>query len=215
MNLEQLERKVHQSVRRDDLQGDYPEYINEALDEVQRRWDWADTEQATELTLLSGESEVRLPDDFKNLLSRHTSPIMVRNTDTTSGVNYFPADIRSEAEIRRLNSKNSGFSSGSNMPIWISNEDGVSFIKIDATAGEDINFRVRYYAKLPPLENPKAENALTRAYPRMIYAYARALAFETVNDPAQQIHETKFEMEYKRNKGSDTDKRYRGRSLRM
>jgi len=215
MNLRQLEAAVHRSVRRDDLQGDYKEFINEAVDHVQRKWNFQAMEQSDEVTMKAGESAVRLPSDFKTLLSRNKSPIMLRNTDTSNTPSYFPVDIRTESEIRRLNSKHPGFSSGLTMPIWVSAEDNKRFIRVDGVAGEDLHFRVKYYAKFKPLGGPEDENPITAAYPRMIYSYATMLAFSAINDPAQQVHKAIFDEEYKENKGTDTDARYRGRDLRM
>jgi hypothetical protein len=215
MNLQQLEQKVHQAVRRDDLQGEYKDYINEALADVQGRWNFACMEQAIEATMTTGTSSVRLPDDYKELLSRNASPIMLRNTQVGNNPTYFPVDIRSEAEVRRLNARFAGFSTGSMLPVWISMEDGVPFIRIDGIAGEDLIFRVRYYGYFPPLGGPKASNPITDVYPRMIYAFARGLAFESINDPRAQLHMAIYESEFKSNKATDVDSRYRGRSLRM
>jgi hypothetical protein len=215
MNLQQLEEQVHTSVQRDDLQGQYQVYINQALDDVQERWNWINMTQAELVTMKVGESSVRLPCDFKELQSRNKSPIMVQNTETATTVSFFPVDIRTESEIRRINSKNTGFSTVPTLPVWLDMEDDSWFIFIDAKAAEPLHFRVKYYRYLPHLQAPTDENGLTRRYARMIYSRARQLAFEGINDPQSGTHELIYESEFNGNSGHDAGRRYHGRNLRM
>jgi hypothetical protein len=215
MNLQQLEEQVHFSVQRDDMQGMYKAFINQAVADVCERWNFVAMRQSDLLTMKQGESAVRLPADFKELQSRNKSPIMVRNTDKTSTVSFFPVDIRTEQEVRRINSRNTGFSTIPTIPVWVDYEDDSWFIFIDAVQGQDTDFRVLYYRKLPALEDPTDENGITRSFPRMIYSRARQLAFETINDPQAGSHQVIYDVEFKGNSGYDAGRRYHGRNLRM
>jgi len=158
---------------------------------------------------------VRLPQEFKELQSRNVAPIMIKNSDTSASIGFFPVRIITKAEIRRINSKNTGFNTIPTLPVWIEWEDAVPFIKIDAVAGEDLIYEVSYFKYWPPLQAPTEENPITVSYPKMIYARARQEIFEDINDPIQVIHEKIAEREFKTNKNTDDYRKLHGQDLRM
>lgn len=77
------------------------------------------------------------------------------------------------------------------------------------------NFRVKYYGYLPDLVNPSDTSPIAELYPRMIIAKAKAIAFSTINDPAELQFEEEFEGKFQAALRQDAYSEVVGRDLRM
>ena len=58
---------------------------------------------------------------------------------------------------------------------------------------QKFNFRVQYFGYLPDLVNDTDTSPIIDAYPRMVIAKAKAIAFSDINDPSEAQFEGEFE----------------------
>lgn len=177
-----LKTRLARSILRNDLAPDYGEFINEALREIQNRKSFvfmrADPVEVVVPASadLSGQ-EVDLPADFKELLKKD-AVFFVGDANVLS-----PAEVVfKQQQIARV----AAFG-GSPAPSWpprvyFERYSEGAVLGILEPVSSPLTLLVNYYKYLPALAADTDTSALVDAYPKLVLAKAKAIAFSEVND---------------------------------
>jgi len=180
MTFAQFKVRLARGVMRDDLLASYGDFTNEALQEIQQARSWTCMKKTATVTLPAGPGNetIALPADFKELQRR---PAVHAIGDDGS---FIPTDTVFEAQqIQRAYA----FGGIPIMTCPIRN-----FLEVN-TAGsvvgmvepqtDVINYRVKYFAWLPPLVADGDTSPFITSNMAMVLAKAKMIAFSDVNDP--------------------------------
>ena len=212
MNFSDMQARLGIGVLRTDLAPSYGEFINEALMEIQNRRSWT-CMKVLELVTLGPSEEygiVALQSNFKEL-----QPEPAINYVTDDG-GLIPAKVVFlEQEIHRVWAW-----SGAPMFTWpprvfLIRQATETDIGIVEPLIEAINLSVGMFAYLPPLVNPTDLSPFITAYPMMVLAKAKSIAFSAINDPISNQFEIEFEAKFRTAAYQDAYSEVAGRRLRM
>lgn len=212
MNFSDLQERLGLGVLRSDLAPSYGEFINEALLEIQNRRSWTFM-KVTELVALGpgdGYETATLVANFKEL---RREPAI--NFIADDGGKIPATVVFQEEEIFRTWAW-----SGMPMIIWpprVTLMRGATSTKVGVVAPliETFNLEVNMFAYLPALVNPTDTSPFITAYPMMVLAKSKAIAFSTINDPAADLFEAEFERKFRAAAYQDAYSEVAGRSLNM
>jgi hypothetical protein len=185
----QFKARLASGVQRSDLASSYGLFINEALREIQNRRSWTcmKVDASVSIATGTGRETAALPAAFKEF-QRRTAVEYVADDG-----GFVPADVvTEEQQIYRI-----WAFGGTPMYTW---PPRVFFLhQPAATLGvleplsQALNFRVRYYGYLPDLSADGDTSPLINAYPQMVLAKAKAIAFTEIVDPVAAQFEELFE----------------------
>lgn len=220
MNRGQLIDVLDRDVMRDDRRSDYPGWINEGIRSICQDVSWNCMKHKVQLTVLNGSKSVSLPSDFKEL-QRMRSPIWL-----DAGGRPVPCDVTDESYLVRLDASflspwRESFSTqywglkSKGFPVFLQFDSLGVTLNIFDNADEDLLFTVNYYRFLPPLLADSDENYLTVNYTEMVKAKIKAVAFESLNDPAAADWETLYELKRVKASRDDAYRRVAGRRNQM
>jgi len=182
--------RLAKRVLRDDLADSYGDYFNEALREIQNRRSWLAMKKTVDVSVPTGygRETVTLPADFKELQKRQAVQYI------TDDGQFIPAEVvTEEQQIYRV-----WAFGGTPITTW---PPRVFFERL-ATGPilgvlepliQPFNFRVKYFGYLPDLAADGNTSPLADAYPEMVFAKAKVVAFTDINDPIAAEFETLFE----------------------
>lgn len=209
---------------RADLASDYPNFINEALVEIQNRRSWTCMKVTEPVTIQpgSGFQTAVLQNNFKELRHRGSAVNFVADDG-----GFIPATIVfAEEEIWRV-----WAFGGAPVFVWPpriflirgapSPDQLAAGFSTSARLGilepmiEAINLQVNMFAYLPLLVNPTDVSPLALAYPNMVLDKAKAIAFDGINDDEFNKAEAKFEKKFREAAYQDAFSENAGRVLRM
>jgi hypothetical protein len=208
MTFLQLQERVSKGVQRADLEDLYPDFINEALREIQNRRSWTVMKDTTTVTIPNGSSEIELPATFKEMQKSRPPVHAVCDDDV-----LMPVDLVFEEQETRRSWTFGGLVY--NYRVFLERSNGSNKLKILVPATEDIELRVKYYGYLPDLEADDDESPLANLYPEMVIAKAKAIAFTTINDPMEASMEETFEKKFIAATVQDAHADVAGRETRM
>jgi hypothetical protein len=207
MNFTVLQAKVSKGVQRSDLATDIPDYINEAIREIEKRRSFTAMKAEATLTMSVGTSSATLPADFKELQNPREA-VFIQGTDGS----LLPVEVVSrEQELQKFATLGSGYYAR----VYLDTLGTVKTIKIAGAADGVFTFVVRYYKFLPDLATGTDTNFFTNEYPRLIITKAKSLALSEVNDPIVGELEMLFEKMYREAVADDAKRDVSGLSLRM
>lgn len=220
MNFLQLQARLYKTIQRDDFLSsndasvNYGTFINEAIQECGNRKNWTVMKATTDLVITAGTSAVELPTDFKALQNLRPPLHIVFNDPNAGGEILKPVNVTwAEVEYRRL------WLVGGlawDVQTWIERTSTTPILNIASQAGEDLTFRLKYYAYMPVLASDQATNPLELKYPRMVMAKAKEIAFEAINDwEAMAAAGAVFEQLFVRASTQDNIDDVSGREARM
>jgi len=208
----QFKDRLGRSVLRDDIAADYGTYINEALREAQNRRSWLCMKREVPLVVPTGTGRetAALPADFKELQKR---PAVHYVTD--EGL-FIPADVvTEEQQVYRV-----WAFGGTPICTWpprvfFERRATGAILGVLEPLSQAFNFTVKYYAYLPDLVADVDTSPLIDAYPMMVLAKAKAIAFSGLNDPVAAGFETEFEKKLAEAARQDAYSEVAGRETRM
>lgn len=210
-------------VARDDLTASYPDMINEARREIQRKRSWRCMFNISTFTILSGDNSVALPDNFK-MLSNTRSPVNLIGTNLSPGLPNVltPCDVWTRERVIRREGRILGNSilnpnryERLSIPVYIDWQQGIPTMRIFYPATTDLPFDVSWYGYLDNWTTGTDTDALATEYPEMVLAKCKAVAFETINDPAAADFETLFAARFREASANDGYNAIAGMELRM
>lgn len=229
MNLGDIVDRISRGVMRDDLADSYPDFVNEALREIQRRRSWLCMKQTAYFTIVNGASSVSLLADddandtnFKEL-TKGTSPVHLRNSDNV----LTPCEVWTREKLLRRQARlisnsilysvfmHPNLARRVSVPVFIQWEKGTPYLNVLFAADSDLPFSVSFYGYLDDLAEDSDTNDLTTQYPEMVIAKAKAIAFETINDPATADFEELFDKKFSEASAQDAYSALAGLDLRM
>ena len=220
MTFSKLQDRLYKNIQRDDFlvanspDLNYGTFINDGLQEIQKRRSWSYMKKSVDLTIASGQNEIALPDDFKELQNVH-SPVNVVLTDpNVTGDVLKPVEVvYEEDELRRV------WAFGGlvwTVRTFLERFGNSAKLRIVVPAAEDIKFRVKYFGYLPALSDDSDESVLEVTYPRMVLAKSKAVAFFEINDgEAESASNTEFEKQFAAAAIQDSRSDVSGRETRM
>lgn len=210
MNLTLLLSRIGRGIQRDDLSADYPNFINEALRDLQIRRSWTCMKKEADITIVSGSSAVALPADFKELQSpREAVHLLFQDA---SGPRMLPVEVTTRADqLQRV------FRLGKDLWLraFIDTLSDVRTLKVAENTTQDLPFNVRYYGFLPNLTSGTDHNFLTDNYPELVLARAKGIALASVNDPLAESFEALTEKRFIEAKTDDARRDISGVKVRM
>jgi hypothetical protein len=198
-------------VSRDDLAGDYTDWINRGVRAVQRDHSYNCMRHVSNVTMLAGTSAVSLPGDFKELQIKRDRVGPVSLYTTTNG--YFPIEVTTREKLI----------GGAPLPrgvdqqaqVFLSNDGNQAFLNFLDNTSSDVTFSISYFRFLPPLEADTDENYLTREFEEMIQAKVKQTAFALINDPQATVELALYEVEKRKAIAFDARQRSQGQNIRM
>lgn len=227
MTFEQLQARLYKTVQRDDFlvandaDTNYGTFINEAIRECENRKSWTTMKRTGDFTILSGDSSVALPITFKEFQNVRPPVHIILDDPSAGGEILKPVNVTwAEQELRRL------FINGGNVwdvQTWLERGSNGAVpplpeitLNIASQAGEDLDFRIKYYAYSAELSGDEDESALANLYPRMVLMKAKEIAFEAINDyEALAPTSEQFELLFIRASMQDNRSDVAGREGRM
>lgn len=234
MTVPQIIQRLTIGVMRDDLVPLFPDFVNEALIEIQRRRSWQIMRTRAQFTVKTGTSSVSLAvDDNSNTtnfkeLTGDQSPVHLLNANLDSL--QVPCEVWTREKIlrrqARLISNSLLYSVYSHpetarrvqIPVWIDMLNEQPVLNILFNAQDNMPFIVSYYGYLAAPTNDGANtnhNYFTDFYSEMVVAKAKSLAFAAINDPAMADFEGVFEKKFKEAAANDAYHSIAGLFLRM
>lgn len=197
--------QISVAVERSDLESRYSDFLNQAVRECAVRHSWDELKAEADVSVLSGQRDIEVPDRTKELQNGRF-PVLYRLSDSGSGEDdWRTIPCYAREEVERL------------LPVfrpdlyivW-SQDNGRVQLKLNEAQPTDLELRL-YYFEYPAAvdENDSDENVTTPLldrYPNMVIAKALSLIFQSINDPAWQMHETVFRAEFTDNSGVDITK---------
>lgn len=217
MNFGELLRFTSAAVNRADREADYPLWINNAVTEIQRRYDWTFMRSADTVVAAAGVKSVPLPDNFKSLQNLRPA---VTVTDTLNSLREFPCDVTTEPQLIRKNGAfvfpypyQYQFRYG--YPVFIKWDAGIPSLAFYGDTAAALSFHVRYYGYFPKLVADNDENPITTDFEQMLKAKIKAIAFEDLNDPLSGPNEMLFTEKFNQEKDADARRHTTGRRIQM
>lgn len=217
-------KRLSIGVARDDLAPLYPDFINEALHEIQRRRSWRFMLQIGTFTIPVGQTSVNLPANFKELSNTRT-PVHLIGTSFQPGLPNVltPCDVWTRERVLRREQMAFGYSIltpniyylRTSIPVYVDWQAETPSLRVFYPATTALMFDVKYFAYLPDLVLSTDSNALTTEYPEMCIAKIKATAFEAINDPAALDQEALFATRFNDAKANDSYAAIAGMELRM
>lgn len=210
MNFTVLQARVNRGIQRDDLATDIPNFINEALKDLQIRRSWICMKDEIQITIPAGSDSIQLPDNFKELQNPRESIHLIYNDG--SGDRLLPVEVTTRADqLQRI------FRLGRDlwMRVFLDLTNDQKFIRVGENASQDLPFNLRFYGFLPDLATGTDSNSLTNNYPEMIIARAKAIALASVNDPLAEGMEALTEKRFLEAKTDDGRREISGVTVRM
>jgi len=216
-----MQERLSRAVLRADLAPSYPDFINEAIREIQDRRSWICMKNVAPVTInpnqpptLPGTAQVgALPADFKELQKKPAVFFV------TSLGDLLPVEVITEGQqLRRVERFH-----GCPFPSWPPrvflelNYDGnnTNVIGIVEPLTEAWNFQVRYYRYLAPLVEDGDTSPFITSWPEMVLAKSKAIAFQGINDSEADNAERLFEIKLLAAIRSDAHAEVSGRETRM
>jgi hypothetical protein len=199
MNFAAMKARIGRGILRDDLAPYYGDYIDDALQDIQNRHSFPCMKTSVNVTIPLGtlESTVNLPANFKELQSG--TPIYF----ITPEGRFIPGRVEAESRqvaqqwfMRRWIVFNLPLISPFSIffeRYGLTPPSGITPTP-DAAAGvtavvgmvtnpyQPMPLRVDYFGYLPKLVNDTDVSPLVSAYPEMVLAKAKAIAFDVIND---------------------------------
>jgi len=215
MTFAEIVARVRKGVQRDDLVDEYPDFVNEALMEIQQKRSWSFMKTTLEpLTLLAGDKTVALPADFKEFQNIRP-PVHLILEDPAQPLNsiYKPIEVVYEHEEQRRVWSFGGLVW--TMRLFMERVGTTATLGMVVPAEEDINLRVKYFAYLPALVNDNDTSPFIDAFPHMVLSAAKQNAFSTINDPFKDQMEADFQARFADAVRQDAYSEVAGRELRM
>ena len=209
MNLSDLRRMLEVSVSRDDLAGDYDNWINRGLKAIQRDYNFLCMKTTADIVCPAAASSAPMPDDFKQLCTERGSVSLV----DPAGSGLLPLEVKSRERLICL----ARVPNRTVVPYVYLENDGkdASLNMLDSTTSET-TFRIAYYRFLPDLSADDDENYFTTMFEDMVQARIKAVAFSIINDPMETVELTKYKtVHLPEAKVFDTHQRTQGRSLQL
>lgn len=225
VTLAQLKEKMKLGVQRTDLEtgisgSTYTDFINEALDEIQRDRSWNGMKKVGTVTVTSGTKSVSLSGltNFKELQTVRT-PIHFVASD---GV-LIPCDVWTREKLLRrgaMNIFNTALLRPSTankvaIPVYLDFSTSPPTLSLFDNVTENINFSVAYFGFLSALAADGDNNVFTNEHPEMVLAKAKAIAFGSVNDPEAERQEAIYQFKFRRASAKDSYAALAGLDLRM
>jgi hypothetical protein len=212
MTFAQFKDRVARGVMRDDLIPLYGDFVNEALREVQNRAPWSFSRRTVNLSVPagSGRETVALPADFKEL---QKLPAVHYVTDEGD---LIPADVvTEEQQLFRI-----WAFGGTPITTWpprvfLDRRAEGAVLGVVEPMTQPFTFRVKYIAYAPVLSVDSDTSPLIDAYPAMMLAKAKAIAFSQINDPQEAACEVAYEKAYSEARRQDAYSEVSGRVTRM
>jgi hypothetical protein len=213
MDFADIKARISRGVQRADLAASYGDYVNEALREIQNRRSWTDMKFTVNVALPASDNEntVTIASDFKEL---QKTPAVYFVTDDGG---LIPAETVFESQqIYRV-----WVFWGTPIVTWppriFFERNGTSaVIGMVEPRTEDFNFRVDYFRYLPDLVNDTDTSPLLTAYPEMVLAKSKVIAFTDINDEeAMALHEGIYEKKFMEGARKDAYAEVRGRTLHL
>lgn len=207
-----LKNRVYRGVLRDDLADDYGTFVNDALREVQNLRSWVCMKDRVTLAVPtgSGREVVTLPADFKELQKR---PAVHYVTDEGGLV---PAEVVTE-EQQAFRVWAFGGTPIATWPprVFFEKRATSAVLGVLEPMSQPFNLEVKYYKYLPDLASDTDASPLAAAYPMMVIAKAKALAFSSINDAAAVGFEQEFDKKFLEAVRQDAYSEVRGLTTRM
>jgi hypothetical protein len=198
-------------IARDDLAGDYTDWINRGVRACQRDHSYNCMRHVSNVTMAAGTSSVVLPGDFKELQPKthRNGPVNVYSV----AEGYTAVEILSrEALISAAPSPGSVFAQ---TRMFMSNDGNQAFLNFLDNTSTDVTFSVAYFRFLPPLSADSDENYLTREFEDMVQAKIKQIAFSSINDPQAAAELALYKIEKERAVAFDARQRSQGQNTRM
>lgn len=226
MTQQDLINRLTTAVMRDDLAGQYPNFINEALREIQRKRSWRYMLTIEDFVVPAGSTSVALPSNFKEL-SNTRSPVHLwgNSIEPTLPNLLTPCEVWTRERIIRQQGRVLGLSvltpvrwQQLSIPVYIDWSGESPSLNIYVPQGapfQSFTFNVKYFQYIPDLVNPTDANGLTNEYPEMVVAKCKSIAFESINDPAAADAENLFMIRFKEAAANDAHASIIGMDLRM
>lgn len=216
MNLKDLIHVLEVGVNRNDLEGDYPNWVNQALLSITQDNNWNCMRTSDDFTILTGQTSVALSSDFKGLTQKR-SPVGL--VDSASGGRIMPCDVRFLEDIERPNAflsiPRSTTFTRFGPDVYLHNDGNRWFLNVIDATSQDLVFRVKYFRFLPKLINDTDSNHMTETYPEMVKAKVRSVGFEEIGDPMAATAEATYELKKKKAINHDRRAWLAGRRLQM
>lgn len=195
-------------VAREDLSGEYTEWVNRGLRAVQRDHSYNCMRHLSNITMTAGTSTVALPGDFKELCPQRGS---VSLYDPTSG--YFPCEVVTREKLIQGDLVPRDVTFGAR--IFLSNDGNQAFLNFLDNTFSEVTFSIAYFRFLPPLSADTDENYLSREFEDMVQAKIKQIAFSSINDPQAASELALYEVEKRRAVAFDARQRSQGQLVRM
>jgi hypothetical protein len=223
MNVLDLKATLDREVQRPDMSFKYLTWINRALKKITQDFSWNCMRHSETVTVLSGESSVKLPDDYKEMTPEE-SPVHLRHSEATGKIRWVPSKLSTFEELARKDAMllfpyapQSVITDKFGIPVYTSVEgdEQVWYLNVFGTADADLPFRVSYFRFLPRLESDTQSNYLTREYEEMVEAKLKATAFMSLNDPVAADFEGLYRDMARLARAANELQRFQGRTLRF
>lgn len=214
MTLGELKRMLTVSVSRDDLEGDYKDWINRGIRAVQRDFSYNCMRHVSQVTMADGTSSVAMPGDFKEMQIERGSVALIDASNTR-----IPVDIVTREKLIGLTAMTMPQlvrPSRTTVPkLFLSNDGNQAFLNMLDTTTGPASFEVAYFRYLPNLEADNDENYITREFEDMVQARVKAVAFSVINDPQAATEMGLYKIFKTEAIGFDTKQRTQGRTVQM
>lgn len=195
-------------VARDDLAGEYTEWINRGVRAVQRDHSYNCMRHVQNITMTAGTSAVALPGDFKELQSPKGSVSLYVPSE-----GYFPCEVVTRAKLIQGGTVPRG--AAFEARVFLSNDGNQAFLNFLDNTTSDVTFSVEYFRFLPLLAADSDENYLTREFEDMVQAKIKQIAFSSTNDPQAASELALYEVEKRKAVAFDARQRSQGQLIRM
>lgn len=208
MTLAELRRMLEIGVAREDLSGDYNDWINRGVRATQRDHSYNCMRHVANVTMSSGSSTVALPGDFKELCPQKGSVSLYTATE-----GYFPCEVVTREKLIQGDLVPRDITFGSR--VFLSNDGNQAFLNFLDNTFTDVTFSIAYFRFLPLLSADTDENYLTREFEDMVQAKIKQIAFSSINDPQAASELALYEVEKRRAIAFDARQRSQGQLVRM
>ena len=196
----------------------YIGYLNDALKEIQDMRSWTCMKKDGVVTIAQGLKSVSMPGDFKELQPKiEGSPVnfILQDPNNPGALFSVPVIFEQQAIRKLFLFAGMGTYYGVRLQVFLKRDSTGVILGIEQPAFQDLNFRVSYMAYLPPVLLPTDTNPISDAWPAMVIAKAKALAFSDINDPASRDLEMVAVLKFKQASIEDSRADLVGRDFHM
>jgi len=212
LTFAQWKVRLAKAVLRDDLADDYGTFLNEALLKIQQKRSWLAMRTSADLVIPTGAGRetIALPAGFKELQKRQAVQYLA------DGGGFIPADVvTEEQQIYRV-----WAFGGTPLTTWpprifLERQATGSVLGVIEPLSQVLNIRVKYFQFLPELVTDSATSPIADAYPGMVLAKAKVVAFTEINDPIAAAFETEFDKQFAEAARQEAYSEVVGRETRM